>query len=143
MLEKEAQPKGSTGAQKSPDSAGLFTGCFYLLEQTAQGFHCIRLISLGFLGLLLGVGFGLRLGKFVTTFVDLLLRCFEGFHFQGVFAGFGGIDLGLQVSRLLLAVAGVAAAQLGAQGATQCAQVGGVGRQGEQAEQKGRAWRCA
>ena len=95
MLGKGAQTKGSLQPQKSPDSAGLFTGCCYLLEQTTQGFHGIRLISLGLLGLLLGVGFGLGLGQFVATFVQLILCGSKGFHFQGVFLGFGHIDLGV------------------------------------------------
>ena len=72
--------------------------------------------------MLLGIHFGLAFGEFVTTFVDLILRRFVGLDRQRVVLGFSGIDLGLQIFGVLLAVAGFAT-QLGAEGATQGAQV--------------------
>ena len=82
------------------------------------------------------IDLGLAFGEFVTAFADLILCSFIGLDRQRVVLGFSGIDLGLQVFAVLLAVAGFAT-QLGAEGATQCAQVGtGVSWQGEQAEQK-------
>lgn len=87
--------------------------------------------------MLLGVDFCLAVGEFVASFVDLLQRSLICPHFQQIVLGIGRVDLGLQVFGLLLAVAGVAATELGTQGTAQRVQVSGLGRQGEQAEQKG------
>ena len=85
--------------------------------------------------MLLGVDFCLAVGEFVASFVDLLQRSLICPHFQQIVLGIGRVDLGLQVFGLLLAVAGIAATELGTQGAAQRVQVSGLGWQGEQAEQ--------
>jgi len=59
--------------------------------------------------LLPGVDFGLRLGQFVTTFVDLLSCGFKSFNAQYVVLGLRHVNFALPVFGVRLAVAGFVA----------------------------------